>query len=86
MLRGVVDVDSKVTQSKIGSVMTLTNSEEIVNYNVQPPLNLQSIEEGNSARADMDFVSAASEPAMTGAAQNTTSGVQLSLQLLAAAA
>lgn len=80
VLRGVVDVDAKVTQSKIGSVMTLTNSEEIVQMNVQPQVQLQSIEEGNSARADMDFVAAASEPVMTGAAEQGSSGVKLSLQ------
>jgi hypothetical protein len=82
--RGVTDLDSKLQSSKIGAVLNLTGTEEIVSYNLPTPQNLQAIEEGNMARMDMDFIAAASEPVMRGAAETSTSGLQLSMQQSAA--
>jgi hypothetical protein len=84
VVRGVTDLDSKLQTSRIGTVLNLGQNEEILNYNVQSAPFTQSIEEGNVARADMDFIAAASEPVMTGNAGATTSGLQLSMQQSAA--
>ena len=82
--RNVTDVDKIVQQSTIGAVLNLSSNEEVLNFNPLPQLNLQAIEEGNMARADMDFAAAATEQALTGGSSNSESGIKMSLRQNAA--
>ena len=84
ILKGVKDVDSHLKQSQLGSVLLLDSMEEFIQANVQPPINLQAIEEGNMARQDMDFAASAGSPAMTGESSSGDSGLKVSLEQKAA--
>ena len=81
---GAIDPDESVKSSKIGNILFIRKGSRMPIFNTQPPLNMQSIEEGNQARSDMQYSTAAGSEALTGQAQNTKSGIQLSLQQNAA--
>lgn len=78
------NVDDMLTASKIGNVLQVPIGSKVTAMNVTPNVNLQSIEEGNVARQDMDFVASSSEPAMRGIAESGASGIRLAQQQSAA--
>lgn len=77
-------VEDAIVQTAIGPIVQLPPGVSLLSYNQAPQANLQSIEEGDSARRDMDFAVAASEPVMTGLAGSSSSGIQLQHQQSAA--
>lgn len=70
---------SEVTQqSSFGAVLRLPEGVSTT-VNQTPNVNMQAIEEGNVARADMDFAAAATEEPLRGISDSGTSGIKLSL-------
>lgn len=84
MDEGAVDYQQGIKATSFGTIMEVKNGKRIHELNLPLQTNLQAVEEGQAARADMDNITAVGEPALSGAAGNTTSGVQLSLQQNAA--
>lgn len=82
--KGSLDLENGLVQSQLGSILFYEPNTPPPTVNQQPSINLQAIEEGNVARTDMDFAASASEPALRGQADNSTSGIKLSLQQNAA--
>lgn len=81
---GAFDEESAKRASKTGVILYLQNGKKIHQTNQSLNLNLQAIEEGNSARKDMDFLAAATEPVLRGEAESGSSGIRLSQQQSAA--
>lgn len=79
----VTDTGKVIQQSAIGAVLALNGTEK-ADFPNPPGVSLQAIEEGNVARADMDFAAAATEMPLRGASQPGTSGIKLSLEQNAA--
>lgn len=78
-------LDAMTQTSHFGSVIVLPQGAQLAApLNSMPQVNLQAIEEGNVARADMDFAAAATEEALRGTAQPSESGIKLSLRQNAA--
>ena len=78
------NVDALIQASHFGNVLMLKPGSDVVAVNTTPNVNLQAIEEGASARADMDFAAAATEEAMRGIGQSGDSALKVSLQQNAA--
>jgi hypothetical protein len=78
-VKNVADIDKILHQSKIGAVLSLTGSEEIVSVNTVPQVNLQAIEEGEAARRDMDFAASATEGVLRGQTDAGSSGIKTSM-------
>lgn len=84
-VKNVVDIGKLVVSSAIGNIMSFKQTEELLAMNVQPQIDVQAIEEGNMARADMDFAAAATEPALRGQASPGDAASKVALQQQAAA-
>jgi len=81
--KNVTDTDQLVKQTELGSMIILKQGEEF-QWPQGLQLNLQAIEEGNMARADMDFASAATEDSLRGVAAAGDSGIKIGIQQNAA--
>ena len=80
----IQNIDSKIQQSQIGAFINLSTNEKLDMMNVQAPVNLQAIEEGNIARQDMDFAASAGSAPMIGDSNAGDSGLKVSLEQKAA--
>lgn len=79
-VRNLKDISKAIVQSSIGAIFNLKGQEKVETVNVVPPLQLEAIEEGMSAREDMDFAAAATEAPLRGASGSSESGIKLSLK------
>ena len=78
------DPETSIHQSRIGAMLHIPLGTDVVAINTIPNVNLQSIEEGESARRDMDFAAAATEAPMRGVSNSGDSGLKVSLEQSAA--
>jgi len=77
-------IDSKILNSQLGTILAIGPNEDVINVNITPNVDLQAIEEGQSAREDMDFAAASTEPVLRGQSGSQDSGIKLSMQQNAA--
>lgn len=81
VIEGTIDLQSVTKQTAFGAVLNFPmGTARIHSLNQQPQVNLQAIEEGNMARADMDFAAAATEGSLRGNVTSSTSGIALAQQ------
>jgi len=78
------DLQTGLKATSFGSVLFRKKGKQIDQINMPLNTNLQAIEEGQSARVDMDNITAVGEPVLSGGAGTSTSGLQLSMQQNAA--
>jgi len=70
-------INTAIHQTAIGTVFNIPVGEgRVVSMNQTPNVNLQAIEEGNSARLDMDFAAAATEAPLLGHAPAGDSAIK----------
>jgi hypothetical protein len=72
-----LDIENAIQQTRLGAYLHLPTGTTLVQLNTNPNPNLQALEEIASAKEDMDFAAAASEPVLRGQAQASASGISI---------